>query len=67
MFINVLIYRLKVTRVHRGVKFVSKAFLKPWIDHCTVQRIEAAKKNDEAEKDFWKLMINSVSKLFISF
>ena len=44
-------------KIHRGVKFIECDFLKPYIDMNTKLRTEA--KND-FEKDFFKLMINSV-------
>ena len=48
---------MELTRVHRGIKFEESNWLKPYIDANTVLR---AKANNEFEKDFFKLMNNSV-------
>ena len=48
---------MELKKIHRGIKFIECDFLKPYIDMNTNLRTEA--KND-FEKDFFKLMINSV-------
>jgi hypothetical protein len=48
---------LKVTKVHRTIKFKELDFLKSYIDKCIDLR---KKSKTEMEKTVWKLMINSV-------
>ena len=48
---------MKLKKIHRGIKFIETAFLKPYIDKNTSLR--ALAKNN-FEKDFFKLMNNSV-------
>ena len=48
---------LKVTRIHRGSRFVESEWMKPYIEKNTNLR---AKAKNNFEKDFFKLMNNSV-------
>ena len=48
---------MKLKKVHRGVKFQQRCWLKPWIDFNTGKRKEA---KSDFEKDMLKLMNNAV-------
>ena len=46
-----------LTKVHRVMRFQQKAWLKPFVDYCIEQRQKAT---TDFERDFWKLLGNSV-------
>ena len=48
---------MKITNIRRGISFDGDAWLKPYIELNTKLRTEAS---SEFEKDFFKLMTNSV-------
>ena len=48
---------LQLKKIHRGIKFIESEWMKPYIDKNTNLRTQA---KNNFEKDFFKLMINSV-------
>ena len=48
---------MKLKKIHRGIKFIEAAFLKPYIDKNVKLRTQA---KNNFEKDFFKLMNNAV-------
>ena len=53
-------FGLKITKIHRGIKFEESAWLKEYFTVNTKLRIEAKKSGNNFEVDLFKLMNNSV-------
>ena len=51
---------LKITKIHRGIKFEVSAWLEEYINLNTKLMIEAKKSGNNFEVDFFKLINNSV-------
>ena len=48
---------LKLVKIHRAIRFSQKKWMASYIELCTKMRTKA---KNEFEKEFWKLLINSV-------
>ena len=57
MLREALLHGLRLKKVHRVFSFKQSRWLKVFIDFCTLMRSQAL---GEAEKNFWKLMANSI-------
>ena len=60
---NLKLYKslgLKIAKIHRGIKFESRAWLEEYINLNMKLRIEAKQSGNNFKVDFFKLMNNSV-------
>ncbi|XP_025406050.1 uncharacterized protein LOC112680226 [Sipha flava] len=48
---------LKIIKIHRVIRFKQSKWMLPYVMKCTSMRVKA---NNEFERQFWKLMVNSV-------
>ncbi|XP_053207020.1 uncharacterized protein LOC128391197 [Panonychus citri] len=48
---------IKITKVHRVIKFNQSPWLAQYVNFCTLNRQRAT---SDFEKDFWKLLVNSI-------
>ncbi|XP_053208508.1 uncharacterized protein LOC128392507 [Panonychus citri] len=48
---------MKLKKIHRIIRFKQAPWLKPYVEFCTEQRKQSS---TNFEKDFWKLMVNSI-------
>ena len=52
--------RLKITKIHRGIKFEESAWLEAHINPNTKLRIKAKQSGNNFEVDFFNLMNNAI-------
>ena len=48
---------MELKHVHRVIAFIQGDYMAEWVSYCTSKRANA---QSEFEKEFWKLMVNSV-------
>ncbi|XP_022161257.1 uncharacterized protein LOC111027265, partial [Myzus persicae] len=54
---KVISHSLTLVKIHRAIRFSQKKWMASYIKFCTKMRTEA---KNEFEKEFWKLLVNSV-------
>ena len=54
---------LQLKKIHRIIKFEQRRYLKPYIDCCTTQRIDAVESGDSFNALLWKVAINASQRL----